>query len=282
MVELSKIDDNFTDAWMKYESKAGYYALFTLITGLISAVIFLLFAGLVGASSFPALREFYTYLTNPNHLNMLGIAPPPIPGTHYFIWIACAFGALIIVGNFLRAWQTAALWIAYSTPEKLKFSQIFKQAIPLTPRYFGLGLLKGLIIFAGYALFFVPGILFSGWFAFSEIAAQKKSIIESLKYSRSLVTNRWWSVVLRLVLGLIIAMVIPQIVQSVVMSLFTAENSAFDLITLIGILMAVSISIFQAFFLAQWYSIFKYAIYLDAQKSLGTTPSELPAAPQVM
>lgn len=276
MIGLSKIDDNFTDAWVKYESKAGYYALFILVTGLILFGLVLLLIGLFGAASYPALTYFYDYFSSTGgeisgDLNMF-----------YIVWIACAFGLFIVASNILGAWQTAALWIAYSTPEKLKFSQIFKQAIPLTPRYFGLGLLKGLIIFTGYALFIVPGILFSGWFAFSEIAAQKKSIIESLKYSRSLVTNRWWSVVLRLVLGLIIAMVIPQIVQSVVMSLFTAENSAFDLITLIGILMAVSISIFQAFFLAQWYSIFKYAIYLDAQKSLGATPSELPAAPQVM
>ncbi len=274
MVELSKIDDNFTDAWLKYEPRVGYYALLALMLGLISIGLSILFVILIGAASYPAFAYFY------NYFNQIGEGLGELSAT-YTIWIVCAFSLFIFASSILGAWQKAALWIAYLAPEKLKFSQIFKQAIPLTPRYFGLGLLKGLVIFAGYVLFIVPGILFSVWFAFSEIAAQKKSIIESLKYSRTLVTNRWWSIALRLALGLIIAMVIPQIVSSISTGILIPENGSFDFVAVIGFLLAFSIVIFQSYFLMQWYNTFKYSVYLDAQKSSEPTPSELPAAPQV-
>lgn len=271
MRQLAKIDDNFTAAWAKYEPRAGYYALFTLVLGLASFGLILLLIGLIGAASYPALSHFFNYLLSEKNSS---------PDTIFVVWLVFAFVLLVIGANAIGAWQKAALWIAYLAPEKLKFSQIFKQAIPLAPRYFRLGLLKGVIVFAGYVLFIVPGVLFSVWFAFSEIAAQKKSIIDSLKESRSLVTNRWWTIALRLALGLVITIVIPQIVSSSTTTILLPENGSFNIASAIGILIAFLIAIFQGFFLKQWYNIFKYSIYLDAQKSLESTPSELPEAQQ--
>lgn len=275
MKQLSEIDDNFTKAWATYQPNAGYYAILILTSSLIAFGVFLLVFGVLAVASIPSIIALFHWFRD-----LVNDKTTQVPAIAHFIWIGSAFVLLMIANGFIRSWQSAAIWMAFSAPTRIKISQILKQAIALAPRYFGLELLKSLIVTAGTLLFIIPGILFSGWFTFSGIAAQKKTIMESLKYSRSLVVNRWWSIVLRLTIGVIIASIIPQMLSSLISGILSSGSQEYNVGTAIGILIALAIGIFQAFFLMQWYNAYKYAVYFDAVESLEPTPSELPAVPQ--
>jgi hypothetical protein len=78
----------------------------------------------------------------------------------------------------------------------------FKEEILATksliiPSFLG-GLLYGLIVFGGLLLLIIPGIIFSVWYAFSAmgIVLDKKPVLESLSYSKSLVMGRFWKTLL--------------------------------------------------------------------------------------
>lgn len=274
MRQLSEIDDNFTKAWATYQPNAGYYAILILASSLIAVGVLLLVFGVLAVASIPSIIALFHWFRD-----MVNDKTVEVPAMAHFIWIGTAFVLLLIANGFIRSWQSAAIWMAFSAPTRIKISQILKQAIPLAPRYFGLELLKSLIVGAGTMFFIIPGILFSGWFTFSSIAAQKKTIVESLKYSRSLVMNRWWAIVIRLALGIIIAIIIPQILSSVISGILSSGSQEYNIGTALGILVSLAFAIFQAFFLTQWYTAYKYVVYLNATESLEPTPSELPAAP---
>jgi hypothetical protein len=276
MRQLSEIDDNFTNAWTAYRPNASYYAMLTLVTALIAFGLFLLIFGVLAIASIPSIIALFNWFQD-----VINDKTTQVPAMAHFIWIGTALVLLMIANGFIRSWQNAAIWMAFSAPTRMKISHILKQAVALTPRYFGLGLLSSLIVGAGTMLFIVPGILFSGWFTFSGIAAQKKTIMESLKYSRSLVMNRWWAIIIRLALGSIIAIMIPQILSSVISGILSSGSQEYNIGTALGILVSLAFGIFQVFFLTQWYTAYKYVVYLNAVESLETTPSELPAAPQV-
>ena len=63
--------------------------------------------------------------------------------------------------------------------------------------------LQGLIIIGGFLLFVVPSVIFWVWYALAQVATglDDRPVIESLTYSRSLVTNRFFLVLWRLIAG---------------------------------------------------------------------------------
>lgn len=67
-------------------------------------------------------------------------------------------------------------------------------------------ILSSLIIFAGFILFIIPGIIFAVWLAFSVyyVAIEEKKVIDSLKASKALVKDRWFAVLWRLIAPLIV------------------------------------------------------------------------------
>ena len=73
-------------------------------------------------------------------------------------------------------------------------------------------ILTGLAIGGGFLLLVVPAIIFSVWLTFTThaILLDNKKVVESLKYSKSLVDGRWWEV-LWLILAPTLAFVAPMI-----------------------------------------------------------------------
>ncbi len=74
-------------------------------------------------------------------------------------------------------------------------------------------LLTGLLVVAGFFIFIIPAIIFSIWFTFTThaIVLDNKKVVESLKYSKSLVTGKWGEV-FWLILGPSLAFVLPMLV----------------------------------------------------------------------
>ena len=61
-------------------------------------------------------------------------------------------------------------------------------------------LVSGLVILGGYLLLIIPGIIFTVWFSFVfyAVVLENKKTVEAMKYSKSLVRERWWAVLWRL------------------------------------------------------------------------------------
>lgn len=122
-----------------------------------------------------------------------------------FIFVAIVvYLALVTVG----LWGGAALLYAVCyKEEKLDVFESFKKSKYLILPYFWVALLVSVVVFAGFILFVIPGIIFVIWFQFAEYALVKENIrgTKALSKSRELVKGYWWPIAGRLVvLGVIV------------------------------------------------------------------------------
>ncbi len=120
--------------------------------------------------------------------------------------VAIVFAILGVVNLLVLAFVSivckyAPLFMIKERNEEVFAGQIFQEAVPYFWRYLGLAILVGLVCAAGLVLFFIPGIIWGIWFAFSLIVliAEGKGGIEAMKRSKELVKGYWWSVFSRLV-----------------------------------------------------------------------------------
>ncbi len=113
---------------------------------------------------------------------------------------------LMLIEIYLALWMTIA--IVRSTHRITQKQEINPTAIAHDALVGLLPLLKtvvlqGLIILGGLLLFVIPGLVFSFWYAFAQLATilDDKRPVEALALSKSLVEGRFWSVVWRVVSG---------------------------------------------------------------------------------
>lgn len=258
MTQLSEIDSLFTKSWNAYKPHIGYYALLTLVLSLI------MFAALaiVGVVLFFVGAQPGIHIIQWIY-NLFNDTGDTVPSAGDFIQISIVFVLFFLAVWIMRSWNTAAMWIAVTEDAKPGIGAVISRSLSMIPRYFGITLLRGLLIMAGYIFFIVPGIIFSGWFTFAMIAAQKQGVIDSLKSSRALVVGRWWAIIGRLILATIITAIAPQIITS--MSSAAISTTSKSMIgPIIVIVIAVVITIVRIFFLTPWYMVFKNTLYQDA------------------
>lgn len=122
-------------------------------------------------------------------------------------WLVFIVGMLLtLIEIYLALWMTIA--IVSSTHRITQKQEINPTAIAHDALVGLLPLLKtvvlqGLIILGGLLLFLIPGLVFSFWYAFAQLATilDDKRPVEALALSKSLVEGRFWSVVWRVVSG---------------------------------------------------------------------------------
>src|SRR3989344_4397532 len=70
---------------------------------------------------------------------------------------------------------------------------VFSKLLPV----FWVNILTTLVVFGGYLLFFIPGILLSIWLAFSLIIASIEDVsgMDALVKSREYTRDKWWAIV---------------------------------------------------------------------------------------
>lgn len=94
----------------------------------------------------------------------------------------------------------------YMSKPMVSIMNAAKQAVPMIIPAILVSILTSLAIFCGMILLFIPGIIFIIWFTFSlhALILDDKHSVDALKYSRSLVSGRWFGVTWRLVAPLLI------------------------------------------------------------------------------
>lgn len=204
-----------------------------------------------------------------------------------------AVGALIILGLVVLAAIIASIWIFIAfirviasryldkAPEGVGAE--LKKAIPLILPYIGASIMFGLIMVGGFILFIVPAIIFSIWFAFYmyEIALDNRSVMDSLKGSKSLVSGRWWGILWRFFAPAFIFGIITFIAQGVVQLPLelvgnTAESTGlFMTATILSVLLTTAINVIMTPLTAASQVI----LYIEAKNTPVTAPPSSPTAP---
>lgn len=264
MKHLLTIDQLFDQSWRAYKPQMGYYALLELVKMALSVLITVMLGALTALAVYRPAIDISEWLSDAN---------PVFPGAMSIILILFAIVIFIACMIVLGGWNMSVSWLATTAEPKLTIGATLKKAIPLIPRYIGLNFIVGLVTMVGYLLLILPGIALTILFAFANVHAQKKSIIESLTASRDFVMENWLRITARLALAVTIFSIIPSIIIGFAQVGLTQNQSILALIVFIPVICLIYIA--QIFFLAPWFRVF-VATLSENNHGRHTTPLELP------
>lgn len=180
---LISIGDIIKNSWELY--KKNFKPLFSYVLWLV----------LSGAAVAVAVGIMIWFLP-------LGILSGIASGLLAFAFIV--FAALISIA------MTRTIAELYNTGKSTANGTMLSTSIKYIIPTFLASLLAGLAIFGGMILLIIPGIIFAIWFAFPMYAIifDNKKIVESLSFSKSLVSGRWWAVAGRMIVpGIVFAFI---------------------------------------------------------------------------
>lgn len=129
---------------------------------------------------------------------LLGII---LPDLKEILLVIC--GVLSLFATFYMALRGNAAFFMAVAQEHLGVKEAYKAGKSHTFSHLWLAMLTGFILSGSYLLFFIPGLVFQVWFAFSPfvLASENLKGMTAMLRSRDLVRGRWWSVVWRLLAG---------------------------------------------------------------------------------
>lgn len=125
---------------------------------------------------------------------------------------------VIVASSLFVVWVSIALTKAISNNILMKKEENWKEMMGksshlILPLLLA-SILSAIIIFVGGILFIIPGIIFTGWFAFVsyEIILKEKGVMDAIKGSKAIVSGRWFSIIWRIIVpGLFFAIIILSI-----------------------------------------------------------------------
>jgi hypothetical protein len=153
---------------------------------------------------------------------------------HWLVVILVLLSMLIEV--YLVLWMTIA--VVRSTHRLLHKQEVNPTAISqeslarLLP-LLQVAILQGLIILGGLLLFLIPGLIFSIWYAFTQLATilEDKKPVEALSASKMLVQGRFFPVLWRLVSGpILLALAYSMVVGFVLMLIALSTGTDMDIL----------------------------------------------------
>lgn len=103
----------------------------------------------------------------------------------------------------------------YTSKKSVPVMKTITQVLPMLIPAILVSIITSLAICAGIILLIIPGIIFVIWFTFSihALILDDKHNIDALKYSKSLVSGRWFAVLWRLFAPLIVVSIVLSIIQ---------------------------------------------------------------------
>ncbi|KKQ27070.1 MAG: hypothetical protein US42_C0015G0013 [Candidatus Magasanikbacteria bacterium GW2011_GWC2_37_14] len=123
-----------------------------------------------------------------------------VVGTFGFSVPLIIYLLLIIVASLASMWLTIAFTktvaSTYLKQPVLEIKDNIQNTVHLIWPTILVSILTSLIIFGGFLLLIIPAAIFALWYAFSMygVILENKTVLEALKFSKSLVKGRWWSV----------------------------------------------------------------------------------------
>ncbi len=167
----------FGQAWNIYKQRLGTFLGIIVIPILILMVITAIFFVAGGLLSVIFLFSKFT-----------------VSSIVLFILLAILFFIIISV---IQAWgQIALLYAIKDSSEKIGIIESYRRGWHKILSYFWVYLLVSLVIFGGFLLLIVPGIIFAVWFSFAIfiLIAENLKGTKALSKSKEYVKGHWWGV----------------------------------------------------------------------------------------
>lgn len=198
----------------------------------------------------PVALSFVAALMGPTSAEQsVGIGPSP------------AYLVMSLISGIVNVFMAIAVILAIQN-NSISVVEAYKQSTPFFLRYILMSILMFVLLFIGFLLLIVPGIILTVWFSFSTfvLVLERGGVVESLKKSREYVRGRWWAV-----FGRIIVLGIGLILISMVISVVFVALP-------LGIVSAALVAAFTML-LAPFAVIYMYLVYQDLK---GAAPAESP------
>jgi signal peptidase I len=114
---------------------------------------------------------------------------------------------LYVLAFLLQTFSTAAVLSTFINPKITSTMDAYRQGTKKITSLWWVSLLSFLVIGGGFFLFFVPGLIFSVWFTFSQyvLFAENKRGADTLRQSREYVRGYFWQIAGRILFIILIA-----------------------------------------------------------------------------
>lgn len=232
--------------------------------------------GFLIGEAFELYKELFVKLITLGFLSLLAIAPLylavggsiALVGANFAVakfTIYAIAGILILAGLIVSVYSGAAVQAAILLLFKngnSSIKELFERGQKIALGYIVVALLTALIVFGWTLLLVIPGIIFSIYYSYSQFAYvyEGKTGMQALRRSKQLVTNHWWSVLLRmLVVGGLFAVV--SLVFDMVSQVMTEGTNLFILWNFLSVVVR--------FVLSPFITIYTFLIFEDLVRIKG-------------
>ncbi|HDZ54809.1 MAG TPA: hypothetical protein ENI19_01000 [Candidatus Nealsonbacteria bacterium] len=189
---LPGIGDLFSRTWQIYKERIWVFLGIMILPVFINLGIALFSGGL------------FISVSEPERLSpLLTIWLPVMP-------------IFVLTAIIINLWAPVALLYATKErEEKIRIKESFVRGWHKIISYSWISFLMGIIIFFGFLLFIIPGIIFIIWFSLATyvLVAEDLTGTKALSRSKQLVSGNWWKVFWRFSVITIIAIVISLIIN---------------------------------------------------------------------
>lgn len=179
-------------------------------------------------------------------------------------WII--FTVAVVISVVFSIFMGIAMIIAVDN-RTITIIEAYQSAKVFFWRYIGLSIVMTAILFIGFLLLIVPGVILSVWFAFSTfvLILERSSIKEALTRSRGYVKGKWWGVFMRLI-AIILVYILVMIVFG---SLFSMLSLGVNLSSLLNAIVAIILTPVVLAYI--------YLLYQDVKSNANVSVSDVPS-----
>lgn len=230
-------------AWMIFEKK--WKTMLVVMLPIIMLVIFFFVMAIlfVGAGVFMGARGSFS----PWNFGVVGL-----------VGFIVAYVVLIVASLWM---QLAQLYVVVNHEREVTFTEAYGATKKYILSLLWIGILTALIVASGFMLLIIPGIIFAGWFVFSQVVLVDQNVrgLNALLTSREYVRGRWFGVFGRmLVFGLVFLLLLL---------LFTGVEGAMQRagLHILGTLVSILSSVVQVA-LSFLMTIYLYVMYANLKE----------------
>lgn len=197
-----------------------------------------------------------------------------------------AFSVLAIIGAVFGIWAGMAfiktIIQRYTNAQTESIKSNLGNTVHLIVPSIWISILTGLAVFGGLILLIIPGIIFAIWFSFGlyTLVLDNKRGTEALKYSKSLISGRWFGVLWRLITPAFVFLIVMGIAQWIISIPFSSdlETESIQVGTFIYIILSSIMSVLVTPLTTTAPTI----LYEELKKTSITPVPEVPQAPEAV
>lgn len=250
--------------WICYQPKIRFLALLMFAS---SAIVFLTATILTSIIAFAfedQIRHASSWLIHSITRGTDSIDASLAPTGDVALTIALLLISTIFF-SVLITWTNATIWSGTLRTDSRDIRGHLRAGWRALPLMFALTILRPLLILAGLALFVLPGLIFAGWFMFTDITIMKhEGLFAGMKTSAGLVADRWFEMVVPLIMSYLFIATPVIIIETLMLALHQAIGIPTPVRASVHLLLAAGIILFGV----PWLRIYKKQLFDDAKNTV--------------